>query len=114
MSAVPEPGYTWRTRMPRAVLDPRGPRGEDITTPADRRMLWHLEGVLAVAATNGTLRQVATDLSAYLAETCEHHWVDYEGDDEIPGHRQCLWYAATGPLPAAPYQDAGGEEAVTA
>jgi hypothetical protein len=38
-SAVLEPGITWRTRMPRGVLDPLGPRGEPITTPTDRRML---------------------------------------------------------------------------
>jgi hypothetical protein len=39
-STVLEPGYTWRTRMPRGVLDPLGPRAEPITTPTDRRLLW--------------------------------------------------------------------------
>jgi hypothetical protein len=91
VNAVLEPGATWRTRMPRGVLDPRCPHGEPVTTPADRRMLWHLEGLIAVAATSDMLRQAAIDLRAYLDETCEHHWHDYEGDDVIPAHRQCLW-----------------------
>ena len=94
-------GATWRNRAPRSVLDPLDPGGEPITTPADRRWLWRLEGDLAVSATNDTLRQLARDLSAYLHETCEHHWRDYEAStwdhpdvaegDVIPAHRQCLW-----------------------
>jgi hypothetical protein len=82
---------TWRDRMPRGVLDPYGPHGEPIFTPTDRRMLWHLEGALTVAATNDTLRQLATDLRAYLNETCQHHWTDYDPETGIPAHRQCLW-----------------------
>lgn len=93
----------WRDNMPRSVLDPCGPRGEPITTPTDRRMLWHLENVLAVSvAYDSELGQLARDLRRYLTETCEHHWLDYdesrwqhpdtgEVQDVIPVHRQCLW-----------------------
>ena len=81
----------WRDRAPRSILDPFTPRGDLVTTPMDRRWLWRLEGTLAVCATNDTLRQLARDLSQYLCETCEHHWQAYEGDDDIPAHRQCLW-----------------------
>lgn len=35
--------------------------------------------------------QLADDLHAYLAETCEHHWLPYSGDEHLPTHRQCLW-----------------------
>lgn len=101
MSTALEPGITWRTRMPRGVLDPHCPHGEPVATPTDRRMLWHLEGLIAVAATSDMLRQAATDLRAYLDETCEHHWHDYEGDDVIPAHRQCLWCDTAQPLERA-------------
>lgn len=83
----------WRDHMPRGVLDPQCPRGEPVETPTDRRMLWHVEGILAVCATTDYLRDIARDLSQYLHETCEHHWheFEYEGESDIPAHRQCLW-----------------------
>ena len=59
--------------------------------PLDRRWLWHVESWLAVAATSDTLRQLGTDLSEYLRETCQHHWMHEDGDEEIPAMRQCLW-----------------------
>lgn len=69
-----------------------GPRGEPCFTTSDRRWLWHLEGSIAVGAPMGSvLEQVGRDLSAYLHETCEHHWNEYEAEDCIPAHRQCLW-----------------------
>lgn len=93
---------TWRGRMPRGVTDPLGPRGEPIATPADRRLLWHIESMLAVRAPAGSdLAALARDLRAYLNETCEHHWLEYAESrwehpdateaDAIPPHRQCLW-----------------------
>jgi hypothetical protein len=90
MSAL-EPGTTWRDRACRIVLDPLNAHDEVVTTPMDRRWLWRVEGLLAVTATNDTQRQLAADLSAYLSETCEHHWRDQPGDNEIPAHRQCMW-----------------------
>lgn len=87
--------FNWRDRFPRGVLDPFGPNGEVIFTPTDRRMLWHVEGVLAVAGTNDTLRNLGRAIHAYLNETCVHHWHDYTPDpaneNDVPAHRQCLW-----------------------
>lgn len=80
----------WRD-MPRSVTESFCPRDHFITTPTERRMLWHLEGVLTVSATNDTLRGVARNLRAYLTETCEHHWHEYRAEGDIPAHRQCLW-----------------------
>lgn len=91
---------TWREHFPRGVLDPCGPDGEPVFTPTDRRMLWHLEGVLSAAAGGGGDLRLA--LYRYLCETCEHHWRDYEVSewrhpdtgvvmDRIPAHKQCLW-----------------------
>jgi hypothetical protein len=86
---------TWSDRMPRGVLDLYCAADHVVTTPLDRRMLWHLEGVLAVSATNDRLRQLAQDLRRYLDSTCAHHWHEYEPDQEnpndIPAHRQCMW-----------------------
>jgi hypothetical protein len=86
-----EPGQTWRERAGRIILDPEDSRGNPVTAPADRRWLHRIEGALAVSATTGAQRQLAADLHAYLAETCEHHLVPYDGDEDIPPHTQCLW-----------------------
>lgn len=91
-----EPGITWRTRMPRSVLDPIGPHGAPIIASTDRRMLWHLEATLAVTGgASDILRQAAADLRAYLNETCRHEWLTYDGDEVMPAHRQCLWCCDT-------------------
>jgi hypothetical protein len=82
---------TWRENWPRGVVDPLDPDGTPIVTPTDRRLLWHIEGVLAVAATNDRLRRLGSNIRQYLNETCEHHWKTYEGDEVIDAHRQCLW-----------------------
>lgn len=82
---------TWQGRMPRSVLDLYCPSDHVVTTPTDRRKLWHIEGVLAVAATNDTQRQLAQDVRRYLNATCEHHWHEYEAETDISAHRQCLW-----------------------
>jgi len=37
------------------------------------------------------LEALRLDLTEYLRETCEHHWQEYEGDPDIPAHRQCTW-----------------------
>jgi hypothetical protein len=86
-----EPGRTWRERAGRGVLDPEDPRGDPLATPTDRRWLWRIQGTLSVSAVNGTQRQLAADLYAYLAETCEHHYLHSEGDGDFEPHRQCLW-----------------------
>lgn len=86
-----EPGEIWHERAGRIILDPNDAHGEPVTTPADRRWLWKLESVLAVAATNDTLRQLAADLYAYLHETCEHHMHHFGGDETFPEHDQCMW-----------------------
>lgn len=92
MSAVPEqPGSTWRERAGLVILDPNDPNGLPIGTPADRRWLWKIESTLSVCATTPEQRQLAADLHAYLNETCEHHWLHYEGDDMFAPHEQCLW-----------------------
>ncbi len=80
----------WRDGLPRSVLDPFGPRGEVIITPADRRWLWHVESLLAVAATNDYLRDLGRALTSYLHETCAHHWNDLLDCADLP-IRQCLW-----------------------
>jgi hypothetical protein len=93
---------TWREYFPRGVLDPYGPSGEPVFTPTDRRMLWHIEGVLSVSATSDALRELRLALYRYLCETCEHHWRESAASewrhpdtgelmDRIPAHRQCLW-----------------------
>lgn len=81
----------WRENAGRALLDPNDPRGEPLTTPLDRRWLWRIESMLTVSGTTETHRTMQRDLRAYLNETCEHHWLPYDGDDQVPAHRQCLW-----------------------
>lgn len=91
MNSRIELGESWRERAGRIILDPNDALGNPLDTPIDRRWLWRIEGLLAVAATNDALRQLAADLSAYLHETCGHHWRHYDGDEDIPAHDQCLW-----------------------
>ena len=92
----------WESRAPNSLLSLLGPDGEPVTAPLDRRWLWRIENNLAVSATNDTQRQLARDLSQYLHETCEHHWLpgarsQWTNPDtgrvehEIEEHRQCLW-----------------------
>lgn len=87
----PAPPQTWRDRAGRIVLDPADPHSQPIETPADRRWLWRISHGLDVSATSEALAQLADDVHAYLAETCEHHWLSYEADEYLPAHRQCLW-----------------------
>jgi hypothetical protein len=82
---------TWRENLPRSVLDPWDSQDQPVFTPADRRMLWHLENVVAVSATNDTLREADRDLRGYLDETCEHHWIALSADECCPAMRQCTW-----------------------
>jgi len=90
-----EPGQTWRERAGRVILDPNDARGNPVATPTDRRWLWRIEGDLAVSAATDAQRQLAADLRAYLIETCEHHLLPYDGDEDIPPHTQCLWCGET-------------------
>lgn len=86
---------TWRDHFPRSVLDPFCPSGHVVAESIERRMLWHLEGVLAVSATNDTLRLIARNLRDFLDETCQHHWHEYAPDpaneNDVEAHRQCMW-----------------------
>lgn len=75
----------------RGVVDPFCPDEHVITESTDRRLLWHIEGFLAVSGTNDAQRDLGVSLRRYLAVTCEHHWHDWQGDDLYPAHRQCLW-----------------------
>jgi hypothetical protein len=86
-----EPGGTWRERAGLIVLDPNDPNGNPLATTTDRRWLWRIAGSLSVSATNPELRQLGVDLHAYLGETCEHHWLHYEGDELDGILDQCLW-----------------------
>lgn len=93
--------------FPRGVGDPWCPRGGRIQTSTDHRLLWHIENVLAVSATNDTLRELQSDLRRYLNTRCDHHWDRYEGDAGIPEHWQCLWCSDvlwSPEVPAAAYQ----------
>lgn len=81
----------WTDRAPAMLRAPEGPDGEQCPTPMDRRWLWRLEGFLAVSGTTGAHQAMSRDLREYLFETCEHHWRDYEADEEFAAHRQCLW-----------------------
>jgi hypothetical protein len=92
----------WQDRAPRSLLDIVGPRGESVTTPLDRRWLWRIAGDLSTCSTSETQRRIARDLSQYLHETCDHHWLHSERSewrhpvtgeigDVIPAHNQCLW-----------------------
>lgn len=83
----------WTNRAPSMLRDTlTGPDGEPCFTTTDRRWLWHLENAIAVHAPMGSdLEQFRRDLRQYLDETCEHHWQEWAGDDQIAAHRQCLW-----------------------
>jgi hypothetical protein len=88
------PGETWRVRAGDMVLSPEDPHGNPLPTPPDRRWLWRVENELHASAKSKELRQLAADLYAYLTETCECHWLEYD-DTGKPGgfgpHRKCLW-----------------------
>ena len=63
----------WSQRAPASVLEfDLDSRGEPDPTSQDRRWL-------------------GRDLRQYLNETCEHHWHTWDGDEDIPAHRQCSW-----------------------
>lgn len=109
MTPIRDAAGGWRARATRGLTDPYGPDGRPITTPADRRWLWHIAGWLTVAAASAPLRQLATDLSSYLAQTCEHHWLYSPAEDGIPPHRQCLWCHETeSNPPTPPYEPIAG------
>lgn len=84
-----------RVLRPRMVFDPEDPGGDVIETPMDHRMLWWLEGQLALAPSS--MQDTYRALRAYLRDNCQHHWRDYsekccdEPDCPYPPHRQCLW-----------------------
>ncbi len=86
-----KPGETWRERAGSAVLDPRDPHGQPISTPPDRRWLWRIEDLLTVSAANDAQQQLAADLHAYLTETCEHHWLHICDNKGFVPYDQCLW-----------------------
>lgn len=78
---------------PRGVADPFCPSGHrlDVDTSTDHRLLWHIEGELSVLGGTERLRQLTSRLREYLNATCQHHWHEYEAEDDMPAHRQCLW-----------------------
>ncbi len=87
------PGTTWQDRASQMLRDTlSGPDGEPCFVTTDRRWLWRLENILAVdAAVGSRLFQVQRDLTEYLRETCDHHWREWSGDDQIAAPRQCLF-----------------------
>lgn len=91
MSGSGRPSITDPSHWPRGVLDPLCPSEHVITEPIDRRILWHLENMLAVSATTDYLRDQQWNLKRYLVQTCQHHWHAYEADEHISAFRQCLW-----------------------
>ncbi len=80
----------WTQRAPRPLRTAYDPDGQPHGTSLDRRWLWRLENTLAVNNT-GTLTPLLADLRQYLDESCEHHWREFEGDDEFETFYQCLW-----------------------
>lgn len=84
----------WRSRVPRSVTDDLTPSGDEVHTPTDRRMLWHLELALTHAPVGSYLAEKGATLRAYLHDTCQHHWERWPGDDQLEAHRQCLWCCA--------------------
>ncbi|HLL68976.1 MAG TPA: hypothetical protein VK453_25175 [Micromonosporaceae bacterium] len=85
------PGTTWVDRAPLTLCTTTDSRGNPCPTPPDRRWLWRIESFLAVYGTNAGHHAMGADLCEYLKGTCEHHWLEYEGDADIPGHKQCWW-----------------------
>lgn len=80
----------WTERAPRPLRTAYDPDGQPHETSLDRRWLWRLENTLAVNNT-GTLSTLLADLRQYLDESCEHHWREFEADDEFEAFSQCLW-----------------------
>lgn len=81
----PEPAV-----FPRGVMDPFCPREHVIDTTMDHRILWYLEGQLALSG-DPRMRAEATNLRRYLNVACQHHWHDFDAEPDISAHRQCLW-----------------------
>ncbi len=95
----PAPSGHWTSRAPAMLRDTfTGPAGEPCFTPTDRRWLWWLAGVLSIDATMAQQRQISADLRQYLHETCEHLFDVYDGDENIPAHRQCVWRCTVEPI----------------
>ena len=89
-SVLPSDRDPATTTFPRGVTDPLCPSQHVIETSTDRRLLWHLEGFLAVSGTTEFHRDMGLRLSRYLHETCDHHWHERLGYMDEP-LRQCLW-----------------------
>lgn len=79
----------WTDRAPNTLVSPHDRYGVPLTTPMDRRWLWRIEGALAISSRHDS--QLLADLKQYLNETCEHHWLHYDGDEVVDEHEQCLW-----------------------
>lgn len=75
----------------RGAWDPICPRGCVLETTTDHRLLWHIECMLAVSATNDSLRELGSSLRKYLGATCQHHWHTDEANPPFQAMRQCLW-----------------------
>ena len=98
---------------PRGVADPYCPSGHLIETPIDHRLLWHIEGELAVSGTTDAHRDLAERLREYLTATCRHHWHDCTLEPDVDALRQCLWCNAVewGPVPPPDDDPCGRPEA---
>ncbi|AKQ06994.1 hypothetical protein PBI_OVECHKIN_92 [Mycobacterium phage Ovechkin] len=78
--------------LPGGVFASHGPRGEEIDTPTDHRMLWYVRDQLLGADMKPYVREIFEFLNDYLAATCQHHWLEYEAEEGYcEAHRQCLW-----------------------
>lgn len=85
-------GSHWSARAPMSILDEGlNAHGKPDPTSLDRRWLWRLESFLAINGTNPRHHAMAADLREYLYETCEHRWLEYEAEADIPAHGQCQW-----------------------
>lgn len=79
----------WTNRASNPLVAAYDRYGVPLTTPMDRRWLWRIEGALAISSQHDS--QLLKDLKQYLYETCEHHWLHYDGDEVVAEHRQCMW-----------------------
>lgn len=88
--------------LPRSVTDLVCLHGHVIEESQDRRILEHVESVLAVNAPMGSrLDDLRRTIKQHLNETCTHHWHDdptgYGGI--VQPYRQCLWCNVCEDLP---------------